>query len=443
VLFHSLYGTSLLLNPEAEGLLERFAKPATVGEVLDKKSSKLLQVIDLFSAKHFLLLPHVDERKSFLSSVRPHAIPSGGHLRGLMLLASEQCNLACSYCVKDKIMGLRAERPQTSMSLETATRAADAFLEIAARNALHDISLTFRGGEPLLVPNVVCGAVRHTRSRWKRGTAHASLVTNGTLVSDGLSRELAELKIAVEISIDGPRVVHDRLRLTKRGRPTHDSVLQGLHRLREAGVEVTCVNATVTAESLPTIDEGFLAALGTLGLGHLNLEPDVLQPANTDAAAMAKHILNLRASGRAHGLEVSGCWARPFGNLRRIVLGHPLSQGNAAWLVVDALGMVVGCEYNAQREFGPVTQVADLLGSRPYQRFAESRLPGRIKECLGCEVEGPCQGNASLTLLYERATGRKGLFAHRCDFIRAMTRGLLAELATRPAKWLPSDGPGV
>jgi hypothetical protein len=41
-------------------------------------------------------------------------------------------------------------------------------------------------------------------------------------------------------------------------------------------------------------------------------------------------------------------------------------------------------------------------------------------------VEGLCQGNASTTRVYERATGRSGLFEHRCELIRAMTRGVMA-----------------
>ena len=83
--------------------------------------------------------------------------------------------------------------------------------------------LELRGGESLLAPEAAFGAVRHMRSRWTNGTVHAWMVTNGTLVTNEIARELTEAKISVALSMDGPRHVHDRLRLTKDRRPTSDS----------------------------------------------------------------------------------------------------------------------------------------------------------------------------------------------------------------------------
>jgi len=77
-------------------------------------------------------------------------------------------------------------------------------------------------------------------------------------------------------------------------------------------------------------------------------------------------------------------------------------------------------------DLGPVSDLPAVLASAAYRKHVESRSPGTIPECVGCEVEGLCQGNASTTLVYERATGRAGLFEHRCELIRALTRGVMA-----------------
>jgi sulfatase maturation enzyme AslB (radical SAM superfamily) len=429
VLSHSLYGTSLVLNAEAESLLELFARPSSVDDVLGEGSPQLLDVVRVFLAKQFLVSPDRDEREEFARGLRPDLVSSGAHLSELILLVSEQCNLACKYCMKDKIMGLRRERPQARMSLETAIQAVDAFLEVVGRHRRTDLLLELRGGESLLAPEVAFGAVRHMRSRWTKGAVSAWMVTNGTLVTNEIARELAELKMSVALSLDGPRHVHDRLRRAKDGQPTYDCVLTGLHRLLRAGLDTISVNTTVTSGTFADIGAEYVEELAALGIRRLNLEPDLLEPAHPSPTVLAKRILTLRACGRAHGVEVSGCWARPFENLRAVVRGEPLPSGGASCLVVDAHGLVVGSEYNAAREFGPAADLATVLASEPYRRAAEASMPGRIPECLGCELEGPCQGNASLSLFYEKATGREGLFAHRCRFIRAMTRGLLAELA--------------
>jgi sulfatase maturation enzyme AslB (radical SAM superfamily) len=429
IFFHSLFGTSLILNREAEDLLDLFRTPITAAQALTASArGNLKGPLDLLVQKRLLVHPGADEREEFVRRMRPHPPETGAHLRQLVLLAAEQCNLACPYCIKDRLMDLRPGRPQTRMKMETALQAIDAFLALAARAGQTDLGLQFRGGESLVNAAVVFGATRYMRSSWTRGPVAVSMVTNATLVTDAIAREMAALKISAEVSIDGTRAIHDSVRFTKGGRPTFDAVLAGLDRLRDAGVEVTNVNATVTAETLPHIGPSFFSMLGRMGVRLLNLEPDVLRPVHPDPRAVAERLLALRAQGRAAAIEVSGCWARPVRAIGEVRRGASLPpQADYALLVVDALGQVVRWEYNPEAELGPVADLPAVLASTRFQSHVESRTPGQIPECRGCEIEGICQGNATFALLYERATGRPGLFQHRCELLRAMTRGVLAE----------------
>jgi sulfatase maturation enzyme AslB (radical SAM superfamily) len=427
VFFHSLFGTSVVLNPVAEALLDLFRTSTTVADAQTGAHGRLGPVVEELLARHFLVDPAVDERAEFARRMRPSAPETGEHLQELVLLAAEQCNLACPYCIKDKLMDLRPDRPQARITAETARHATDAFLAMAERCGHTDLGLQFRGGEALLNAKVVLESTRYMRTRWTRGEVHASMVSNASLVTDALARAMAELHITVEVSIDGPRDVHDSVRVTKGRRPTYDRVVAGLARLVAAGVEVTNVNTTVTAETLPNIGPSFFAELARLGVRHLNLEPDVLRPVHPDPGAVAVRLLELRAAARAHGIEMGGCWGRALRALSFVRRGAPLPPpADYPLLIVDALGKVVRWEYNGVGDLGPVTDLPAVLASDAFRQHAESRTPGRIPECIGCEVEGLCQGNASTILVYERATGRAGLFEHRCELIRAMTRGVLA-----------------
>lgn len=429
ILFHSLFGTSLVLNSEAEALLALFDTPSTIAEALAASwRGDLWPPLEKLVERRFLVDPALDEREEFARQMRPQPPETGAHLHGLILLAAEQCNLACPYCIKDRLMDLRPERPQTRMDINTARAAVDAFLAVAERNGQTELGLQFRGGEPLLNAAVVFEATRHMRARWTRGPVFASIVTNATLATEEKARALADLQISAEVSIDGPREVHDAVRFTKGGRPTYDAVLAGLGRLLAAGVEVPNVNATVTAETLPSIDTSFFATLAQLGVRRLNLEPDVLRPAEPDPRALAMRLLRLRAAGRAYGVEVSGCWARPLGGIDKVSrTGGLPPSADYSLMVVDALGRVVRWEYNPEGDLGPVSELPAVLASAAFRHHVESRTPGQIPECRDCEIEGVCQGNASYALLYEKGTGRPGLFAHRCELLRAMTRGVLAE----------------
>jgi sulfatase maturation enzyme AslB (radical SAM superfamily) len=425
--FHSLFGTSLVLNPEAEALLDAFRTPSRV--------ERRDPVLDAFVARRFLVDASTDERAEFVRAMRPDAPETGAHLQGLLLLAAEQCNLACPYCIKDKLMDLRQDRPQARIAVETARQAIDAFVAVAERGPHTDLGLQFRGGEALLNAEVVLDATRYMRTRWTRGDVVTSMVSNATLVTEALARALAELEITVEVSIDGPRAIHDLVRITKGGRPTYDRVVAGLHRLVAAGVEVTNINTTMTAETLPLIDASFFAELARLGVRHVNLEPDVLQPVLPDPRELAARVLKLRALANAQGLELLGCWGRAVRALATVREGAALPPpADYALLIVDALGHVVPWEYNGVADLGAVADLPAVLASDAYRRHAVSRSPGTIPECVGCEVEGLCQGNASTTLVYEHATGITGLFEHRCQLIRALTRGVLAAAHAFPPR---------
>ncbi len=439
IFFHSLFGTSLILNREAEALLDLFRTPTTAARALTASARRGLKgPLERFVEKRLLVHPGADEREEFVRRMRPHPPETGAHLRELVLLAAEQCNLACPYCIKDRLMDLRPGRPQTRMKMETARQAIDAFLALAERSEQTDLGLQFRGGESLVNAAVVFGATRYMRSSWTRGPVAVSMVTNATLVTDAIAREMAALKISAEVSIDGTRAIHDSVRFTKGGRPTFDAVLAGLDRLRDAGVEVTNVNATVTAETFPEIGPFFFSMLGRMGVRLLNLEPDVLRPVHPDPRAVAERLLSLRAQGRAAGVEVSGCWARPVRAIGEVRRGASLPpQADYALLVVDALGQVVRWEYNSEAELGSVADLPAVLASTAFRSHVESRTPGQIPECHGCEIEGICQGNATFALLYERATGRPGLFQHRCALLRAVTRGVLAEDDKKHARLTP------
>lgn len=324
VFFHSLFGTSLVLNPEAEALLDFFCTPTTIAHLLASSRGTVLPALRRLVERRFVVDPAAEECEEFARRMRPEAPETGAHLRCLILLAAEQCNFACPYCIKDHLMGLRPERRQTRMTIETARQAVDAFLSVAERSGHDDITIQFRGGESLLNVPVVLEATRRMRARWTRGAVHASMVTNATRATHAVARALADLRINVEVSIDGPRAVHDSVRFTKGGRSTYDAVLAGLARLQAAGVEVTNINTTVTAETLPLIGDSFLAALADLGVRQVNVEPDVLRPADPDPRALVARLLALREEGRAVGIEVGGCWGRALLSIGVVRSGEAL-----------------------------------------------------------------------------------------------------------------------
>ena len=79
------------------------------------------------------------------------------------------------------------------------------------------------------------------------------LQTNGTLLDENWARFLHEHRFLVGLSIDGPREIHDRYRITKRGAPTFDTVYAAakmLQRFRVPFNTLTCVHRFNAARPL-------------------------------------------------------------------------------------------------------------------------------------------------------------------------------------------------
>jgi uncharacterized protein len=122
-------------------------------------------------------------------------------LRGLTLTVTERCNLRCGYCY------VPVERGRT-MPAETADAAVDLLLRHAAADG--ELSLSFFGGEPFLVPDLLERAIDRARRGAPDRKVRVATPTNGTLL-EGRALELCRTHgIEAAISLDGEPASNDR-----------------------------------------------------------------------------------------------------------------------------------------------------------------------------------------------------------------------------------------
>ena len=90
------------------------------------------------------------------------------------------------------------------------------------------ISLLFFGGEPLLEFDTMRFIVDYcaTRSEETGKEVRYSMTTNGTLMTEGVARFLAENGISYLLSIDGRKEVHDAHRRMVDGGSSFDTVME-------------------------------------------------------------------------------------------------------------------------------------------------------------------------------------------------------------------------
>ena len=146
------------------------------------------------------------------------------------------CNLNCTYCY---YLEKRRLYPG-ARNFRMINRVLDAYVRqlIEAQDTV-EINFAWQGGEPTLMGlDFFRRAMALLRRYCLPGKRVANaLQTNGVLLDDAWCAFLRENDFLVGLSIDGPRRLHDRYRLDKRGRPTFDRVMKTLGLLQKHGVE--------------------------------------------------------------------------------------------------------------------------------------------------------------------------------------------------------------
>ncbi len=119
------------------------------------------------------------------------------------------------------------------MSEAIADKVALRIGEHAMTHDLTEVDVILHGGEPLLAgPEFIAYLVRAIRRQMDTGSrVNVSVQTNGMRLDDEFLKLFEKLGIRVGISFDGYAEAHDRHRLFRDGRGSHDQVAEAIQRL--------------------------------------------------------------------------------------------------------------------------------------------------------------------------------------------------------------------
>jgi uncharacterized protein len=161
----------------------------------------------------------------------------------LILEPVARCNLRCLYCYSD---GAGTD----VMSRWTLRTALEKTARYAEQQGFREVHILWHGGEPLLAGlgffktavQILAGLSPDLRFRH-------FLQTNGLLLDSDYCAFFRDHRFQIGISLDGPQVLHDSLRLGADGQGSHAAVLEKVHFLEEQGLSIG-FNAVVTRLSL-------------------------------------------------------------------------------------------------------------------------------------------------------------------------------------------------
>jgi uncharacterized protein len=218
----------------------------------------------------------------------------------LILQSTSLCNIDCGYCyLPDRAVARR-------MSLDVLERV---LRNVAASGLLAPRPvLLWHAGEPLTVPvswyREASSLLRSLDLGGSRFTQQFQ--TNGMLIDEGWCAFFQEEGARVGVSLDGPRFIHDRNRVTRRGSGTFDAVMTGLELLDRHGIEYN-VLSVLDRHALDFPDEiyGFFRGLGVRWVGF-NIEESVGVHASPTLEAPDTRARFTAFLRRVHELEQAG-----------------------------------------------------------------------------------------------------------------------------------------
>jgi uncharacterized protein len=202
-------------------------------------------------------------------------------LKAICLHVAHGCNMDCEYCFAGK--GDYSGK-SGMMSVEVGKRALDYLVENSGSRK--HLEVDFFGGEPLINWDVCKEIVEYGRELEKKHNKifNFTLTTNGVLIDDDVidfsNREMGN----VVLSLDGRRETHDRMRHSKKGEGTYDSIIGNFKDLVASRTDEN--NSPRSREyymrgTYTAYNKDFAAdvlAMADLGFKETSIEPVVADP---------------------------------------------------------------------------------------------------------------------------------------------------------------------
>ena len=144
------------------------------------------------------------------------------NIKQLTLVVTQTCNLSCNYCYFADSL-----KEDKYMDIKTAKKA----IEFLFEHSSNQVSLAFFGVEPLLAFTMIksCTEFANIIETNENRNISFSIITNGTIANREIIRFLSKYNFDVGISLDGPDMIHDSLRISLNGEGSHSRVIANVN----------------------------------------------------------------------------------------------------------------------------------------------------------------------------------------------------------------------
>lgn len=203
--------------------LYRGLKKIKVGKSTENAKIKNLVDLGYFSSNKCKIIEHSED--IYLEDLLKNK------LGAIILQITQRCNFRCKYCVYSGNYHNRNHEDK-NMKWDIAKRSLD-FLLSNSKDS-EKIQIGFYGGEPLLEFDLIKDCVDYAKKIFVGKKINFNLTTNGSILNNEIVEFLHNNNIQITISIDGPKIIHDKNRkFANNNLSTHDVILKNIANIRK------------------------------------------------------------------------------------------------------------------------------------------------------------------------------------------------------------------
>ncbi len=151
----------------------------------------------------------------------------------LIILPTEKCNFRCSYCYEDFALGRMKKETVLGIKALLERRCAD----------LDYLKISWFGGEPLTAKDIVLEISEYAMAltnKYPKLNYQGDITTNGYLLDSNTTAVLTEHGVQhYQISLDGPRDIHNKSRIRADGSSTYDQIWANLLAIRNTSLPIS------------------------------------------------------------------------------------------------------------------------------------------------------------------------------------------------------------
>ncbi|MEB3898969.1 quinohemoprotein amine dehydrogenase maturation protein [Pseudomonas putida] len=345
-------------------------------------------------------------------------------LNTVVLNVNTGCNLSCTYCYKEDL-----DKPSAGKKMSAATAEASVQMLLEESPDEQRYSVVFFGGEPLsnrpLIEHMVAYCERLFAEAGKQ--VEFIMTTNATLLTEQIVDWLDAHRFGLSVSIDGPKTVHDRNRITVGGQGTYDVVrrkvdmLLSRYRSRPVGARVTLTRGITDVE---TIWNHLFNELGFAEVGFAPVTSGDMASFNLTGEELVQVFSNMKALGRRYLKAALEHRSIGFSNLHQLITdiheGHkkalPCGAG-LKMLAVDHEGELNLCHRFTGSSLPTFGNVHQGVKQAQLNDFLSQRLDRSGTGCESCRIRNLCSGGC-----YHESYARYGdpthPTYHYCELMR-------------------------